>query len=104
VSITCVDPLHRTAVGSRSQPWNSPGLIPQVAVLATTSDGGRTWSTQLLPTDTSTWLNRVSCTSASACWAVGAQEAKVGDPGGAPGTGPQMHALVLSTSGGHHSA
>jgi photosystem II stability/assembly factor-like uncharacterized protein len=102
-SITCVDSLHCTAVGSRSQPWNSPGLIPQVGVLATTSDGGGTWSTQLLPTDTSTWLNRVSCVSASACWVVGGQQAKVAYGGGPPGSGPQTHALVLTTSGGHYS-
>jgi photosystem II stability/assembly factor-like uncharacterized protein len=102
-SITCVDSLHCTAVGSRSQPWNSPGLIPQVGVLAATSDGGGTWRTQLLPTDTSTWLNRVSCVSASACWVVGGEQAKVAYGGGPPGSGPQTHALVLTTSGGHRS-
>ena len=70
-------------------------------MLAATSDGGGTWNTQLLPTDTSTQLDRVSCVSASACWAVGGQEAKVAYAGGPPGSGPQWHALVLSKSGGN---
>ena len=91
VSISCVDPLHCTAVGSQSRPSTGAGLIPQVAQLGTTRDGGQTWTTQLFAAGTSSWLNRVSCVSTSACWAAGS--------GGAPGGSRQGGGLVLRTSG-----
>jgi hypothetical protein len=102
-SISCSDPLHCTAAGSRSQAWDQAGLIPQQGVLATTGNGGDSWTTQLLPADTSTWLNRVSCVSASACMLAGGQQAKVAYAGGPPGTGPQSSALVMTSAGWHNA-
>ena len=88
--VSCADALRCVAVGAESRPTASAGLVPQVSVFATTADGGATWTTRTLPTDTSNWLNRVTCTGSS-CLAAGGSQVVV-DGTSTSGT----HALLIT--------
>ena len=65
-SISCPDAAHCVAVGA----YGAAGTA-WLSFIATTSDGGSTWTIETPSTNPGTYLLSVSCANNQECWAVG---------------------------------
>ncbi|MGH8995095.1 MAG: hypothetical protein ACRDYB_03520 [Acidimicrobiales bacterium] len=64
---------HKTP-GSGSAGGCSTGAVTEVSVVATTSDGGRSWTPEALPGDVpNPQFNGLACPSATECWVSGSE-------------------------------